>query len=93
MFPQVPRAGLTLPKILTGINKTLNVANQIIPIYVQAKPMIQNAKSAFKVAQGFLTNSKQTSNQKSSNINNTNNLSQRKKEVTFPQFSNPTFFL
>ena len=28
--------GLSLAKVLTGINKTLSVANQVIPIYQQA---------------------------------------------------------
>lgn len=45
--------GLSFVKILTGINKTLSIANQVIPIYQQAKPMIQNAKSAFRVLKEF----------------------------------------
>ncbi len=55
MFPgQIVKTGLTLPKVISGISKTLNVANQIIPLYMQAKPMIQNAKSAFSVAKEFM---------------------------------------
>lgn len=45
--------GLSLVKVLGGINKTLSIANQVIPIYQQAKPMIQNAKNAFKVLKEF----------------------------------------
>ena len=50
MFPGVARTGLTLPKVLGGIQKTLNIANQVIPLYVQVKPIIKNAQSAFSVA-------------------------------------------
>ncbi len=34
---------LTLPTIIGGISKTLNIANQMIPLYKQAKPMIENS--------------------------------------------------
>ena len=31
---------LSLTKIITGLSKTLNIANQLIPIYKQAKPYL-----------------------------------------------------
>ena len=34
---------LSFGKILGGLSKTLNIANQIIPLYLKAKPMIKNA--------------------------------------------------
>ena len=37
-------SGLTLTKVLGGISKGLSIANQVIPLYQQAKPMIQNAR-------------------------------------------------
>ena len=76
MFPNVPRAGLSLTKILGGINKTLNIANQVIPLYVQAKPIIQNASSAMKVAKEFLAPVKTTSN----NTTISNPVKETKKE-------------
>ena len=54
MFPNIARSGLTLPKVLTGVQKTLNIANQIIPLYVQVKPIIKNAQSAFSVVKELL---------------------------------------
>ena len=54
MFPNIASSGLTLPKVLTGVQKTLNIANQIIPLYVQVKPIIKNAQSAFSVAKELL---------------------------------------
>lgn len=41
--------GLTFTKIIGGINKTLQIANQIIPIYQKAKPLISNARSVLGV--------------------------------------------
>ncbi len=41
---------LDFNKILNGTSKTLNVINQVIPIYYQVKPIIANAKTLFKVA-------------------------------------------
>lgn len=49
----VATSGITFSKILNGISKTLSIANQVIPIYQQAKPMINNAKSIIKVVQDF----------------------------------------
>ena len=36
--------------ILDGTQKTLGVVNQAIPIIYQVKPMINNAKTLFKIA-------------------------------------------
>lgn len=49
-------SGLSLTKVLTGLNKTLSIANQVIPIYQQAKPMIQNARGALKILKEFGSN-------------------------------------
>ena len=89
MFPGQIRTGLTLPKVLGGIQKTLNVANQIIPLYVQAKPLIKNAQSAFQLAKEFIGPSSknvepiQVSKQPIKSI---------KKEEKFLSSSNPVFF-
>lgn len=32
---------LSLTKIISGLSKTLNIANQMIPLYKQVKPIIQ----------------------------------------------------
>ena len=77
MFPNVP-GGFNLSRLLGGISKSLNVANQVIPIYQQLSPMVQNARRAF----GAL---KEMSNGKANNpINNmpkkmasSNNMNQK----------------
>lgn len=50
-----PRAlgGLSFTRVLGGISKTLGVVNQIIPIYKEAKPMINNARNAFSLIKEF----------------------------------------
>lgn len=45
----VATTGLTFSKVLGGISKTLSIANQVIPLYKQAKPMINNAKTIISV--------------------------------------------
>lgn len=90
MFPG-PSNGLNLTKIIGGISRSLNIANQIIPLYEQTKPMIQNARKAFS----FL---KDINLPKSTNPNNENPSqilsSTNKKTITQSNSSinNPRFF-
>ena len=51
--PNVVGTGLTLGKVLSGISKGLTIANQVIPLYQQAKPMIQNARKVMEVVREF----------------------------------------
>lgn len=37
--------GLSLGKIIGGLSRTLQIANQIIPLYQRAKPTIINARN------------------------------------------------
>ncbi len=46
----IARNTFSLPRILNGISKTLGVVNQAIPLYKQAKPMIEKGRTLFKVA-------------------------------------------
>lgn len=39
----------SLGKFLTGISKTLNIANQIIPIYQDTKPLVKNFKNIYSL--------------------------------------------
>ncbi len=49
-----PGRAFSLPTMIGRINRTLNFANQVIPLYMKAKPMIKNAQDAFKVAKEFM---------------------------------------
>lgn len=47
------RSGLTFSRVLSGISKSLNFANQVIPIYQQAKPVINNARQVLAAIKEF----------------------------------------
>ena len=89
--------GLSFGKILGGISKTLGVVNQIIPIYKEAKPMINNAKTALSIVKEFgnsTTNRIMTNKEK-----NLQPLKQKIKQsqiinstITYPNEKGPTFF-
>ena len=38
----------SLGGILNGVNRTLGIANQVIPLWQQTKPLINNAKTAYQ---------------------------------------------
>lgn len=44
---------ISLSGILNGAQKTIGTVNQIVPLYNQVKPMIENSKSVFKVFKGI----------------------------------------
>lgn len=86
------KLGLTLPKILGGISKTLGVVNQVIPLYKEAKPMIANARNALSLVKEFsntatnrvITHTKQNTLPIKEKINNT---------IANSSNTGPTFFL
>ena len=51
--PKIATSPFSFGKVLGGLSKTLGVVNQLIPIYKEAKPMIQNAKTAFNIVKEF----------------------------------------
>lgn len=72
----------SLLKIVNGFSRTLNIANQIIPLYKQVKPLIQNSNKLFS----NINNVKQTLS---------NNVSQKNitTQTTIKKIGNsPTFF-
>ena len=85
--------GLSLTKIIGGIAKTLQIANQVIPLYQKTKPMIQNAKSLFSVVKE-MKKATPTSTTPQKNISTTKNT-ENKTNFNLKKESNasPTFFL
>ncbi len=85
---------------LNGASKTLNVVNQAIPIFYQVKPMINNAKTMFKIM-GAVKDDSGTSNNKSVVTNNTvtdikteeKNNSSLVETNNYSSGENPTFFI
>lgn len=95
MFGSAPiKSGLSFGKVIGGISKTLSIANQVIPLYQQAKPMINNAKTIMSVLKGItskskeainITNNNDTINPKINKNHNTTSINNFKK-------NQPTFF-
>jgi len=93
MFGSVPiKSGLTFSKVLGGISKTLSIANQVIPLYQQAKPMINNAKTIMSVLKDFNKNPKNSASAQIQELKNTNNTAKLQSAYISKQTNYPTFF-
>lgn len=68
------RSGINWSNILTNTQKSLGIINQAIPLVYQVKPMINNAKTMFKIA-GAVKGDARGAN-RSTRTNITNNSSQ-----------------
>ncbi len=90
MFGAPVQSGLTFSKVLSGISKTLSVANQVIPLYREAKPMINNAKNILSVLREMNTGSSNKDSEKAK----TKEIKKDSIKKTKTNYSNsPTFFL
>lgn len=88
-------SSLSLTKVISGISKTLNIANQVIPLYQQVKPIISNASSILSVFKEFNSNDdKDTTPSPSNSVKSTTpvvtNTLPEKKELVANGL--PTFF-
>ncbi len=91
MFGAPVSQGLTLSKVISGISKTLGIANQVIPLYREAKPMIQNARTILGVLKDLNKPSQNNSNNgKNKEITKKSTIP---KESTYIKANNPVFFL
>ncbi|MCM1053775.1 MAG: hypothetical protein NC483_07380 [Ruminococcus sp.] len=97
MFGAPVNSGLTLGKVVSGLSKTLSIANQVIPLYREAKPMINNAKTILSVLKG-MNNTNNTNGTNNNIVAKTNNkaLTNTNNTTSKPirtNYNNPTFFL
>ena len=85
----------TFSGLLNGASKTLGVINQAIPVFYQVKPIINNAKTMYRVAKEINSNDRKntsTNTNSSNNSNNsnnntsTNNVSNNSNDVNKPNF-------
>ena len=76
---------------LNSASKTLNVVNQLIPLYKEAKPMLSNAQNAFKIAKEFMTPDNNTVSAKPKS--KTYSSPQTKNETSLPSSNRPVFFV
>lgn len=80
--------GLSLTKIIGGLSRTLQIANQIIPLYQKAKPALQNARNMLNVLKEINQSPAIVTPKK--NISSTQDIIISEKEKTQ---ASPTFFL
>lgn len=74
----------SLLNIINGLSKTLNIANQMIPLYKQVKPLITNSNKVISNLQNLKFNSNPPNNKvNNQTINNTSLIK---------QINTPTFF-
>ena len=96
MFPnQVAKSGLlgatsglksiNWASILDNTQKTLGVINQAIPIVYQVKPIINNAKTMFRIADVMKTNDNNSNsiNSVSDSVSNNINVEQINKPIFY----------
>lgn len=70
--------------LLTNTQKTLNIVNQAIPIVYQIKPIVNNAKTMFRVANEFTKNTS----------NNVNQVQYNNEQTTEnDNYDGPSFFI
>ena len=88
----ISRNTLSLPRILNGISKTLGVVNQAIPLYKQAKPMIEKGRTLFKIATQINSPTPKNSYTNTKKINT--NFNQKKENIPLKNVSlnKPVFF-
>lgn len=88
MYPGIPKA-FTMTSMIGKINKTLSFANQVIPLYVKAKPLLANAKDAMKVAKIFMEQPSKKNIIQPKEVNEVKKISKQIPKVN----NNPVFFL
>ena len=80
-------------KIIKGMSRTLGVINEVIPIYKEAKPMINNARNVFNIVKEFGTNSvNKIITNKDKNMAPIKEKINTIQNVNFTKVNKPTFF-
>ncbi len=77
--------GLSLSKIIGGLNKTLNVVNQAIPLYQKLKPILGNAKDLLNVV-NIINTPENIDNKKDDDIKNNKVIEAKKVSTNLPTF-------
>ena len=95
MFGAPVSSGLTFAKVLGGISKTLSIANQVIPLYQQAKPMIHNATTILSVLKDVNkpSNNTKPTNEKTTNNSVTSSNNSLTDTTPIKNNNSPVFFL
>ena len=90
-FQNFPRKSINWNSILNNTQRTLGIINQAIPIVYQVRPLINNARTLFRVASAINDNDEDEtdnniSNENSYNSSSSSNLYNEKKDSNGPIF-------
>ena len=87
-FQSFPRRSINWNNILNNTQRTLGIINQAIPIVYQVRPLINNARTLFRVASAINDNDEDETDNNISNENsyNNSNLYNEKKDSNGPIF-------
>lgn len=80
--PNLGTSALSITKVLSGLKKGLQIANQAIPLYKEIKPMVSNARNILSIAKEI-----NSPDIKKKTITTT----AKKEEINYSSI-NPTFF-
>ena len=93
LLSRIFKNGINWSTILSNTQKTLNIVNQTIPVIKQMGPVMNNAKTMFKLMNEFKkvepTEPKQN---KKNNIIKQNAIEKNIEPTTIKQTNTPTFF-
>ena len=85
--------GINFSSILNGTQKTLNIVNQAIPLAYQVKPIINNAKTVFRVMGAVRDDDTKKEEVVSSNSSNTTTTNNSSPSTSYNNSGEPSFFL
>ena len=85
-----PKNPLLILKIINGLNKTLGIAGELIPLYKESKPMIKNAQDSIVKIKDFFNKTTTNINQNKEDIHTKLNNIKKESDSTLP--NNPHFF-
>ena len=83
----MPRRGINWNSILNNTQRTLGIINQAIPIIYQVKPLLNNARTLFRVASALNSNDDDEVNEVREETNYNSNVNyETKKDSNGPIF-------
>ena len=91
----IARKTINWAGLLSNTQKTLNIVNQAIPIVYQVKPMINNAKTMFKIASELTKSNTNENSNVQNNANESNSTQSNSYSVNNSSSNNdgPSFFI
>lgn len=82
----MPRRGINWNSILNNTQRTLGIINQAIPIIYQVKPLLNNARTLFRVASALNSNDDEVNEVREETNYNSNVNYETKKDSNGPIF-------